>query len=241
MKTPVLFPLLAGSLLLTATAHAQTTFSVGPRVGLNSTTVHFPDVGYSSYTCRIGFEAGLIGNVQFGHFVLQPSVLFSQKGYSSSGSLPSYDTPITYEEQVRLNYLTVPLNLAFTLGRAGQGLQVFGGPYASLLVGGKYVQQAHVGAYLGGVPYDVETSGKVKPANQIADFDNRYARRIDAGLQAGIGYRLGGLLLQASYSVGMRNLRVTAYSQQNNYTYDGPAYYNWALQASVGYLIGSKS
>jgi hypothetical protein len=135
MKTTFTFSLLASCFLLVGKTQAQATFSIGPRVGLNSTTVHFPDPGSSSYTRHTGFEAGLTSNVQLGHFALQPSLLFSQKGYRSSGYLPSFDTPITYEEQVRLNYLTVPLNLAFTLGRAGQGLQVFGGPYASLLVG----------------------------------------------------------------------------------------------------------
>lgn len=240
MKTKATRCLLASSFLLTATAHAQGTFSIGPRVGLNVAAVHFPDPSFSSYTRRTGFEFGLLGNVQFGHFALQPSVLFSQRGYRSTGFLPGFESLGTYDEQVRLNYLTVPLNLAFTLGKAGQGLQVFGGAYMSLLLGGNYVQQAHYTAYAGGVPYNVETSGKVKPANQVADFDSRYARRVDAGFQTGIGYRLGRLLVQTSYSVGLRNLRVTAYSAQNNYTYDGPAYYNRAFQAAVSYLVGPK-
>lgn len=240
MKTTATHCLLASSFLLAATAHAQATFSFGPRVGLNVATVHFPEADGPTYTNRTGFEAGLLGNVQFGHLALQPSLLFSQKGYQAAGSLPSFDTPITYDEQVRFNYLTVPLNLACTLGKAGQGVQVFAGPYVSLLLGGNYAQQAHVTPYLGGAPYDVETSGKVKPANQVADFDNRYGRRFDTGLQAGVGYRWGGLLLQASYSVGLRNLRVRAYSAQNNYTYDGPAYYNRAFQASVSYLVSPK-
>lgn len=236
-----LFSFVAGSLLLAGTAQAQATFSVGPRVGLNVAKVHFPDAEGSSYTSRAGFEAGVMGNVQFGHFALQPSLLFSQKGYHAAGNLPSRDTPVTYEEQVRLNYLTVPLNLAFTLGRDGQGLQAFAGPYVSLLVGGRYAQQTHVGPYFGRDPFDMETSGKVHPASGTADFDNRYAQRFDTGLQAGIGYRLGGLLVQANYSLGLRNIRVPSYSQQNNYTYEGPAYYNRAFQASVSYLVSYKN
>jgi hypothetical protein len=228
--------LLGGSLLLVGTAHAQTTFSVGPRVGLNGTSVHYPDANGSSYTGRAGFEAGLTSNVQFGHFALQPSVLYSQKGYKASGRLPSYDTPITYKEQVRLNYLTVPLNLVFTLGREGQGLQVFGGAYVSLLVGGNYTQQSYIGSYLGDPPYDIETSGKMRPADVVTDSKNRYARRFDTGLQAGIGYRLGGFQLQAGYSLGLRDL-ASRYRDVAGNTYKVPSYYNRAWQVSLNYLV----
>jgi hypothetical protein len=236
MKTITTLCLLTSSFLLVATAQAQTTFSVGPRVGLNVTSVHYPEANGSSYTGRAGFEAGLTSNVQFGHFALQPSVLFSQKGYKASGRLVSFDIPVTYEGEVRLNYLTVPLNLVFTLGREGQGLQVFGGPYASLLVGGNYTQQTHFGSYLGDPPYDAETSGKLKPADVVTDGRNRYARRFDTGLQAGIGYRLGGFQLQAGYSLGLRNL-ASQYRDVAGNTYSLPSYYNRAWQVSLSYLV----
>jgi hypothetical protein len=230
--------LLGGGLLLAATAHAQGTFSMGPRVGLNVSTVHLPDTYGTSYTRRVGFEAGLTGNVQLGHFALQPSVLFSQKGYGSSGYLLSLDFPRTYDEQLRLNYLTVPLNLVFTLGKAGQGLQVFAGPYVSLLLGGHYARQIHSGGYMGPV-YDTEVSGKVKPADVVSDSDNEYSRRFDTGLQAGVGYRLGGFLLQANYSLGLRNL-ATQFRGYDGHLYDNPGYYNRSWQVSLSYLV-SKS
>jgi hypothetical protein len=232
MKTTTTLSLLAGTFLLAATAHAQTTFSVGPRIGLNGSTVHLPVDYGGPYTSRAGFEAGLTSNIQFGHFALQPSVLFSQKGYDSSGSLISIDTPVTYDEQVRLNYLTVPLNLAFTLGKAGQGLQLFAGPYVSMLLGGNYTRQIHSGGYMGGPAYETERSGKVKPANIVSDSDNEYSRRFDAGLQAGIGYRLGGFQLQAGYSLGLRNL-ATQYRGYDGHLYDDPGYYNRSWQLSL--------
>lgn len=230
----------AGGLLLASAAHAQTTFRIGPRVGLNLATVHLP-VNYGApYTSRAGFEAGLTSSMQFGHFALQPSVLFSQKGYGSSGSLISIDTPVTYDEQLRLNYLTVPLNLAFTLGKEGQGLHVFAGPYVSLLLGGNYARQIHSGGgYLGGPAFETEISGKVKPASIVSDSDTEYSRRFDTGLQAGLGYRLGGFQLQAAYSLGLRNL-ATQYRGYDGRIYNDLAYYNRTWQVSLGYLVGKS-
>jgi hypothetical protein len=235
-----LLSLVSGAFLLAGTAHAQATFSVGPRVGLNMSTLHFPVDYRTSSTSRAGFEAGLTGNVQFGHFALQPSLLFSQKGSGSSGYLVGLDTPVTYDEQLRLNYLTLPLNLAFTLGKDGKGLQVFGGPYVSMLLGGHYVRQTHEGGgYLGGPAYEVEVTGKVKPASIVSDNDNKYSQRFDTGLQAGVGYRLAGFLLQANYSLGLRNL-ATQYRGYDRRLYDGPAYYNRSWQVSLSYLVGKS-
>lgn len=237
MKTPVLLPLLAGSLLLTATAQAQTTFSVGPRVGLNVATAHFPEK--SSYRLA-GFEAGLTGNLQLGHFAMQPSLLFSQKGYRTHGSLFSIDGPGTYEETVRLNYLTLPVNLAYSLGERGQGLQLFAGPYVGLFLGGAYTRRVHEDGYLGGPAYDTEYDGKVEAANVYTYGGDRYAQRIDAGLQAGVGYCLKGWRVQAGYSLGLRNL-ASSYQASNGMLYREATNYNRVFQLSLSYLVGAKS
>lgn len=237
MEISTLLSLLAGSLLLTATAHAQTTFNVGPHVGLSVATAYFPS---KSTSARAGVEAGLTSSLQLGHFAVQPSVLFSQKGYRTHGELIGIDSPVTYEETVRLNYLTLPLNLAYTLGRVGQGLQVFAGPYVGLLVGGNYTQQIHSAGYLGGPPSDTEYSGKVKAGDVFSYTDNRYSQRVDVGLQAGIGYRLKGWQVQASYSLGLRDVSASFQS------YDGTRYreaarYNRSFQLGLSYLVGAKS
>ena len=72
-----------------------------------------------------------------------------------------------------------------------------------------------------------------------SDTDNRYSRRLDTGLQAGLGYRLGAFQLQASYSLGLRNL-ATQY-RFGAYTYNEAAYRNRAWQVSLSYLVGPKS
>lgn len=246
-----LFSLVAGSLLLAGTAQAQATFSVGPRVGLNVTTAHFSDDnGETSFSSRAGFEAGLLGNLQIGHFAFQPGILFSQKGYKAEGptfGLAIYG-PARYQETVRLNYLTVPLNLAFTLRENGQGLQAFAGPYVAMLLGGKYTRHTdytypNSPVYPNpiGMPTEVEYTLPVKAASTFSDSDNWYSQRVDAGLQAGVGYRFGGLLAQATYSLGLRNLASTYQNSYDGRRYEQPAYYNRSFQVSLSYLVGPKS
>ncbi|TVT43086.1 PorT family protein [Hymenobacter setariae] len=227
--------LVVSGLALASAAQAQTTFSIGPRVGLNVSTGHFSTAErafpeQASATRRLGFEAGLTSTVQFGHFAVQPSLLFSQKGYRTSGYRLLIDMATSYEEEVRLNYLTLPLNLAFTLGRDGQGFQVFAGPYVSLLVGGNYSDK---------ISSFEEVRGKIKPASVASDGDNRYAQRFDGGLQAGVGYRVKGVQVQASYSLGLRNSAVPY--QYNGQVYDNqPTAYNRAFQVSLSYLVNKS-
>jgi hypothetical protein len=233
----MLLPLLAGSFLLTATAHAQVSFSGGPRVGLNVATLHFPD---KSSSMRAGFEAGLTGNLQLGHFAVQPSLLFSQKGYRTSGDLMGIDAPASYKETIRHNYLTLPVNLAYTLGEKGQGLQVFAGPYVGLFLGGTYTRRVHEDGYFGGPAIDRDYEGKVKAASAYTNGANRYAQRIDAGLQAGVGYCLSGWQVQAGYSLGLRNL-ASSYQASDGTRYREPTNYNRVFQLSLSYLVGAKS
>lgn len=245
MKQLLLF--LAGNSLLAGTAQAQATFHVGPRVGLSVASAHFADTYQASYSSRSGVEAGLTGSLQVGHFALQPSVLFSQKGYRNSYALRYIDPPIptepgTVDEAVRLNYLTLPLNLAFTLGRAGQGLQVFGGPYVGLLLGGNYTTRIHEGSYYpGGSSNDREQVRQMQAGSVVANpsSDNAYSQCFDVGLQAGLGYRFNGVLVQASYGVGLRNLAVQY--EINAYIYNPTAYYNRSFQLSLSYLVGPRS
>ncbi len=235
--------LFAGSLLLLATtAHAQTTFQVGPRVGLNLTNCHFTGL-YSTTpsAVRPGFEAGLTGSVAVGHWALQPAVLFTQKGYTTHGSGITIDWPITYDEDVRYQYLIAPVNVAYTQHKNGQGVQVFGGGYVGVLVGGHYSGENHYFmTYQPDSPSrDVAYSGKIIGGGNAADYPDRHVQQVDYGLQTGVGYRYGGLLFQAGYSLGLRNMGVDAI--RSGYTYSSPTQYNRAFQASLAFLFGSRS
>ncbi len=241
MKHSLLF--LAGGLLLAGTAHAQVTFSVGPRVGLSLSTVHFAS-NDNTTGLRPGFEAGLQSSLQWGHFAFQPAVLYTQRGFAqdfNSDIDPGFSN--LRANHVRLNYLSIPLLLAFTQRKDGTGFQVFAGPYVSMLLGGHRELDFTTGSTSDRVVAADRYEGISPSYNnfQLPDY-TYYSRRFDVGVQGGVGYRLGQVMLQLTYGLGLRNLS----SQKvftigpDTYTSEDTAYRNRSLQASLTYLFGSK-
>ena len=231
---------LTSSLLFLATAaHAQAAFSIGPRVGLNLTTYRFSEksiLGTPGY--RPGMEAGVASSWGLGHFALQTAALYSQKGCTqhytvdirTGSNIPAGTGDA--ENSSRLHYLTIPLSIAYTQGSDGQGAQVFAGPYLGVLLGGRYETTITPNR---GTP--TSNSGPITPvSNEAPDISGAYARRLDAGLQAGLGYRHRALLFQVAYSLGLRNVAASYF--YNGIPVSSPAYYNRAFQGSLTYLFG---
>jgi hypothetical protein len=78
---PRSFPLLLTvSIAFTVSAaQAQVTFGIGPKVGYNLVNVRYRDAAAPNQRAgyRSGLEAGLMASVGFGHFAVQPAVLYS--------------------------------------------------------------------------------------------------------------------------------------------------------------------
>jgi hypothetical protein len=223
--------LLTGLFLFGAfAAQAQTTFSIGPLAGLavaGANPSSSPDI---TITYRTGFEAGVQSVLQVGHVAVQPSLRFTQKGLHHHYGSGLYERDTDY----RLNYLTLPLNLAYSLRADGQGVHVFAGPYIGLLLGGSYQQR--VVDRSGGGGGISSTAGDIKPGEvyEVPPVGTTYyplrCHRFDGGVQTGVGYRYGKLLVQAGFSFGLRDL--------------GPelaSFHNRTAQASLSYLLSPQS
>ncbi len=219
--------LLTGTLLVAASvAQAQSAFSIGPLAGLTVAGTNpstSPDV---TITYRTGFEAGVQSVVQFGQIAIQPSFRFSQKGLYHHYGSGKYNRDTDF----RLNYLTLPLNLAYSLRSNGQGLHVFAGPYAAMLLGGTYQQKIH--DLTPGGSGDQYYEGDIKPGEEyrVPPVGTTYypllCHRFDLGVQTGLGYRFGKLLAQASFGFGLRDLGP-----------EMPSAHNRMAQASLSYLF----
>ncbi|AWM32190.1 outer membrane beta-barrel protein [Hymenobacter nivis] len=228
---------IGGFVLLGATAaRAQIRFSGGPLAGLTVATAHFTRPssasGTSSDLYRMGFAAGLTGAVESGHFALVPSALYCQEGFHThqedSGSFSS-------ENNVRLDYLKFPLNLTYCLRATGQGPRVFAGGYVSFLQGGRQSLAVQVGANSSGGAERPVVAGDTF----VGGSGNYYAHSTDAGLQGGLGYLAGGVLVQASYSVGRRNIAADQYPAGGAAA--NGTLYNRSFQVAVAYLFGTVS
>lgn len=204
------------------TALAQATFSFGPVAALGVAGTNKLAESNVTTTYRTSGAVGIQGVVQFAHLSMQPSLRFAQKGLHYHYSYRTGTNDIDY----RFNYLTLPLNVCYSLRTEGRGLQLFAGPYAGLLLGGNYQQNS--ANFSSGSFY--HQSGAVEPSGAYAvprvGSTSALIQQFDAGLQVGLGYRFGQLLAQADISFGLRELRPFLGSRYNN-----------TAQASLSYLF----
>jgi len=250
MSSTRLTILAAGCLFtLAAKAQAQVSFSIGPQVGYNLTSVSYDMVTgsspYATYSYETsshsGFAAGLKASVNLPHFAFQPAILFSQQGYKFSdnyNSLGSYTSVGT--QSILANRLAIPLNFVYTQQADGQGFQLFSGPYISFLLGGSY-QNNTVVTPASGASKTYSQEGDVKAGDTYSESPNDtnyYQRNLDAGLQAGLGYQFKTILLQAGYSWGLRNIGAAYPASSLNGS--SPVLKSRAFTVSLAYLFTSK-
>jgi hypothetical protein len=203
---------------------------LGPQVGLNSSSASYFSESYHIKS-RTGFEAGVVGSLDFGLISLQPALLFSQKGYYlTSGS--SQATGMQ-DDKYRLNYLTLPVKVVYTPRKDGQGIQLVAGAYLGLLLGGSYER-----VYTQAVTTTV-TAGPIIPSQSPLASNEYSSQRLDAGFILGLGYRYKQAQLQAAFTWGGPDLSVNY--QFKGATYANPFYRNQAVQVSLAYLLLSPS
>jgi hypothetical protein len=209
-----------------------------------------------------GVQVGGTLNLGFGKFAFQPSVLFSQKGAELKFSAVDrttvpYTTTVTYTAKPKLNYLEVPLNFVYTSG-TDQGFQLFAGPYVAFGIGGDGSSKLEItsddpSVLISGavnsfpIGLEIEYGSRQNANGQLDDALNNGLltgspkviatfRRFDAGLNAGVGYRVGPFQAQVGYGLGLVNLTPT--DPDGNDT-DGKIY-NRGFQVTANYFFGGK-
>ena len=230
-------------LLSVATASAQPTFKLGVRGGLNraSSTVEAASISPSSQyyysaskSAIYAWQAGAVLDVAFHRFSLQPALVFSQKGeqFDAATSISGFAGVSSTEVSTinRYNWLELPVNVVYTR----HGFQVFAGPYVALGVGGRQHgtgKNTYSVGILGFQSYDFD--GKI---HYGPDSNNR---RLDAGVNFGIGYQRGPLQMQLGYGLGLRNLHQSNSNQlyYNGHDFNQDAAYNRVMQLTGTYFF----
>ncbi|MBX0291025.1 PorT family protein [Hymenobacter sp. HSC-4F20] len=247
MRKKAHFSIVVAGLLMGGAGAAQAQVTLGPRLGANASTLSFdidgesPDAKYI-----VGPQAGVTLNAQFGNLSVQPSILFSSKGakfdessdetYTLGGD--TYRQQVKQEATIRLNYIEVPVNLVFNTSGEEGGFQVFAGPYIGIGLKGSYKTE---GSYSVSVNGQVEESFSgseeedIKFVGKGTDGDEPEFRRIDVGLNAGVGYKAGPFQAQLGYGLGLGNL-VPKYEDDDS----DDKLHNRGVQLSVSYFFGVK-
>ncbi|QIX62757.1 PorT family protein [Hymenobacter sp. BT18] len=235
MKYILLLGLVIASL---SVSYGQVSVSVGPRVGLNAATGKYTNNWQYATEYLLRGEAGVTANVGWQHWALQASVLYAQKGYRINDDHTFSDGRQWITQHTsQLNYLTLPMNVAFSLKPDGQGLQVFAGGYVGKLVNGH--SSYDVRLELDQEVFEAHGEKDIEPGDAYKLGPKNQSKGLDAGLQAGVGYRYNNLLVQAGYSVGLVDLEP---SSKLIVPYDivKATYYNRVGQVSIAYFLKLK-
>lgn len=218
----------------TGTVRKPSECHFGPSVGLLGSTVQMPDLGYraTSLRYRAGFEAGVAGNWARGPWALQVAARYVRLGYTRNDQvrLTLNAPPISATADYRLNYLTVPVSVAFTPFTNRQRFQIYAGFYIARFLSGRYEKSDLAPGY-------PNVLGPVR-ATDTPDFAggrSEYVQPWDAGLQVGLGHRFGPALLQAGYVRGLRNVAPVVNGGGGN-GLSQSEYYNRAFRLSLTYF-----
>jgi Outer membrane protein beta-barrel domain len=214
--------------LLTTFSFAQT-FDLGIKAGVNLSTVSFNNpipnyvVGFQNTT---GFQAGVIEDINFQHFTIQPGLFFITKGdkftdelsiTNPGNSYQSYNYHNTGSE--KFNYLELPINVLYKV-KASPMAKIYagGGPYIGYGLSGTTSSQltgSQTSDYHGSIDFGTDHT-----KNDYKLFD--YGANLIAGVELKKHYTI-----DLNYSLGLRNI---VWSSIENVK-------NRSLGLSVGYLF----
>jgi hypothetical protein len=123
-----IYPFLVLSALLSISLQAQNRISIGAKAGLNISNSYDSEGDTYSADPKTGFAAGGFLHIPIGGFFgIQPEVMFSQKGYQTSGSVLGLD----YSTSRTSNYLDIPI--LFAIKPLGLATFLIGPQYSYLL------------------------------------------------------------------------------------------------------------
>ena len=197
---------------------------------------------------RGGPIIGAVLDLPLADFIsFQPSVQFAVKGTAHDMDERS-DNHSTHDfegyDRVRVMYTEVPLNFAGKLELGPGSIQVFAGPYVAMAISGKNIYDYEVTHMDGSVSkekgdLDVKFKGEVDEDDLDVDGVAFYQRRLDFGVNFGVGYQWNALLFNAGYAMGFTNLQPD-YKDAENFDPKDFKYSNRSVFFTVAWLFGGE-
>lgn len=179
MKTTKLFCI---GLFLCAIFNLNAQFFVGPKVGLNISNFIGEDVEDSKM--KLGPQIGCVFDIPAGKvFSFQPGFLYSNKGASFEGA----EDNLTFD----FWYLDLPLNAVVNMDAGNGKLQVYAGPN----IGMCFYSKLKIG----------DESERLS-VQSIDNMNGGDVKLFSLGVNAGLGYRINNVQVQAGYGLSFGEL-----------------------------------
>ncbi|KAA9340670.1 porin family protein [Adhaeribacter soli] len=188
---------------------------------------------------KIGYHVGLAAEFGFtDNLSLQSGLIWTNKGAKYDYSLSEDGVEMEIKGKTSLNYLEIPLNLTYKISN----FQIQAGPYVAYGIGGKEELESKF-TFMGETDTDKDDADvKFKNTVEESDFDEEnttFYRALDLGLNFGIGYMAGPVLLNANYSLGMSNL-TPDFDGDDDDSADDSKIKNRVIGISATYFFGGK-
>lgn len=191
--------------------YSQTNFGIKAGLNINNINQDFEESVWEWDTkMKAGFHIGPTVDIALSDQLgLQTGLFYTSKGFSDDLD-EKYDSDLVAEvygyKRTRFNYFEIPVNFAFKIDE----FQIFAGPYLAIGVGGKSAVNINVvyenGSTISidGVADYIPVFGDIDPAD--LDNDEIAFNALDFGLNFGLGYKVGPMLLNVGYSLGLGNI-----------------------------------
>jgi len=201
--------LIIGLIAINSQMQAQVKFGVKAGLNMANISQNFEDSDNEMATkMRFAYHFGGVVSFGFGDIVqLQTGILYSSKG-GNIDLEDEFGSDVEVDGYYRyiLHFVEIPANFIFGLPA---GFQVYAGPYVAVGLGGreKWDYTAKSDTYELSAKGDIKLKpvfGKVGEGDLGDDEDAFYA--LDFGLNFGIGYEVGPVLIHTGYSLGLGNM-----------------------------------
>jgi len=233
------FRLCIVTIIVAFALQAQAQVKLGIKAGLNADNIsqNYKDSDMETLTnMRLAYHIGALVAYGFNDILsLHTGVLFISKGYSWDLQEDfGNEALVDGYYRVSFNYLEIPFNFVCKLSV----FQVYVGPYCAIGIGGKEKWDYTASWTDGGLGDDATGDFDLKPVfgeindDDLENGDGPY-RALDYGVNLGIGYQLGPVLVNAGYSLGLGNI-VPNYESEDAKDYKTS---NRVITISVSYFL----
>ncbi len=189
----------------------ESVFSFGIKAGLNFNTIAQSVEDSDDELATVfnnGFHIGVVMDYGFSESLsLTTGLTYITKGVSRDLEVELNNASnVDGSSSITWNYLEIPFHITYKVN----DLQMFAGPYIGLGLGGKLVDDFTITSN-GGDTFVVDEEstfiaayGEISPGD--LEDDEEVFNGMDFGLNIGVGYEVGPVLISLGYSLGLNDL-----------------------------------